>query len=354
MTVTPFSSTHAVETWDAWFRWRERGRLRDVTVEDTWARVASAVSAGLRTPRADFAPHLFDAMHGWKLLLDERLLASAGTPSPQWDARNLGAALNVAAFVRAPGMAHATLDLAALQESACLAVCALDAAARAIATDMPPRSLHIGLLGVGDALHALGLEYDSDAACAQVAAVAAALAHSSLSCALALARAAPPAVQPDPAWFERAARRALPREWLDAAARHGVAFDTLTAIVPQQRLASFANRASDALDPVLEPAATPSAFDVARGAPLRLNVASAHRHAPAVASVAAQLRLRAVAQPWIDAPIDYPVVCAAAPDSGTQETWRAQALELGLVPPLWRLATADAGVGAPPRQPAAV
>ena len=336
MTTTPFSTTHAVETWDTWFRWREGGRLRDVTVEDTWARVAAALASAARVAQPDLAAQLFGAMREWKLLPDERLLAQAGTGAADWQVADPGAALNLAAFVRAPGLAHAALDLTAFEQVAALAVSALHGAA----PDPKSRSLRIGLIGVGEALCALGLEYDSDAACAQVAAASAALAHGCLAGAIELARRGQPALRPDAAWYERATRRGHARAALDAAERYGVTDSVLTAIAPQQRLAAFANDVSDALDPAFErPApATAVGFDAAR---LKPRHTLAPRSAPELGSVAAQLRLRAAAQPWIDTPIAYPVICAAAPDSATQDLWRAQALELGVTPPPWRLAAAD-------------
>jgi ribonucleoside-diphosphate reductase alpha chain len=39
-----FTLLSAVEIWDAAFRWREQGQLRDLTIDDTWARVAGWVT----------------------------------------------------------------------------------------------------------------------------------------------------------------------------------------------------------------------------------------------------------------------------------------------------------------------
>ena len=41
---SPFLDPVAVEAWDAWFRWREDGQLRDISVEATWERVAGALA----------------------------------------------------------------------------------------------------------------------------------------------------------------------------------------------------------------------------------------------------------------------------------------------------------------------
>jgi hypothetical protein len=47
-----FMTPLAVETWDAWFRWRDRGQLRDRTIDATWERVATCLSRDRSAPHA--------------------------------------------------------------------------------------------------------------------------------------------------------------------------------------------------------------------------------------------------------------------------------------------------------------
>jgi hypothetical protein len=76
----------------------------------------------------------------------------------------------------------------------------------------------------------------------------------------------------------------------------------LTGIVPAPRLACLANATSDALDP--------GARRLARDG---------------VAGPEAQLRLRLAMQPWIDDPIDYPLLGDSAPVAPATLTALAQA-----------------------------
>src|SRR5947208_17040636 len=100
MPASPFLNTQAVETWDTWFRWREGGQLRDLTIESTWQRVATALAASRASARRPgYKRRLLDAFGAWHLLLDERVLATAATSSPQWRSNDLAAVLNIASFV---------------------------------------------------------------------------------------------------------------------------------------------------------------------------------------------------------------------------------------------------------------
>ena len=127
---SPFINPLAVEVWDTWFRWREFGQLRDLTIDATWDRVATAlmgVESGI--DRGPFKRRLMDAFASWQLLLDERVLETAGTPTLSWRNDDLVAVLNVARFVRAPCTQHASFDLVTFEDVATLAVRALDNAA---------------------------------------------------------------------------------------------------------------------------------------------------------------------------------------------------------------------------------
>jgi hypothetical protein len=58
-------------------------------------------------------------------------------------------------------------------------------------------------------------------------------------------------------------------------------------------------------------------------------------------SVSAQLRLRAVAQAWIDEPISYPVRVETQPDADAIVGYRALADELTLGKFAWRLCNSE-------------
>ena len=146
-----FIDIGAVEAWDAWFRWRQDGELRDVSIEQTWSRVAGALACPERPGQAGpFQRQLVDALLGWKLLPDERIAASAGTAAPAWPDDGLVAVLNAANFVRRRFDADADFDHAAFAATAALAVRMLDNAAllagrRAVRAGSHAR---IGLVGL--------------------------------------------------------------------------------------------------------------------------------------------------------------------------------------------------------------
>jgi ribonucleoside-diphosphate reductase alpha chain len=328
----PFLNPQAVETWDTWFRWRSDGQLLDVTIEDTWARVASALVTEPTMRRPGYKRWLGDSLAGWHLLLDERVIAGAGTATPQWRADDLHAALNAACFVRAPRTGHATFEFVHFEEVAALALHALDDAATLAGDEArQPPGVRVGMIGLSDALALLGLAYDSDDGRAQAAAIARALAHGCLAGSIALARDRGAHVRCDDAWIEQAQRRGYRRDLIEAAARHGLRQRQHTAITSQPRLALFANGVADALDPL--PKDIPDAADAT--APRRCDDAMS---GIAAADVTAQLRLRAAVQPWIDEPIAYPVVIDCEPRASDIEAWIALAHQLDLAPPTWRLA----------------
>lgn len=328
----PFLNPQAVETWDTWFRWRSDGQLLDVTIDDTWARVASALTTEPSTRRPGYKRWLAHSLAGWHLLLDERVIAGAGTATQQWRADDLYAALNAACFVRAPRTGHATFDFVHFEEVAALALHALDDAATLAGDDAgQPPCVRVGIVGLSDALALLGLAYDSDDGRAQAAAIARALAHGCLAGSIALARDRGARVRCDDVWSEQARRRGYRRDLIEAAARYGLRQRLHTSIVSQPRLALFANGVADALDPL--PTHIPGMADAS--ASRRCDDAMS---AIAAADVTAQLRLRAAVQPWIDEPIAYPVVIDCEPRPADIDAWNALAHELDLAPPTWRLA----------------
>ena len=291
-----FIDAAAVEAWDAWFRWREHGVLRDVTIEQTWARVATALATPEHASELrDWARRFADALSSWRLLPDERLLARAdANAGAQPD--GLAATLNLAAFVRAPFTASASFDRAAFEDCAELAVRGLDnAMLRAGVSNRDQTDIRVGVMGLGDALALLGTPYASSEARAFAADVARLLSH---SCVHASARLA-------------SERGGTPTKRELRFLRH-------TEIAPRPRLALFANHVADALDPVAPDS------EVVIDAPLggdrhvrscgyamalkrRIEGAGAAL-ALAPVSAADQLAMRAGCAPFIDRPIEYPIV----------------------------------------------
>lgn len=261
--ASPFTEIAAVRAWDAWFRWRDTAGLRDRTIEATWWRVARDIARVEGTQAESWGRRYFEVFSRWQLLPDERLVRSAGTGMPIAPEGVLRASINARAFVGPHGL---DIDYNGIVDTACLAVRLLDAAQRAPDSPFPADAgLRIGLLGVADALAALGLAYDSDAGLAAAAEIAAALA--------------------------RGARL--------GADERGRSDARLTGIVPQPRLAQLANLASDAVDPP---------------------VPERDRLRPPEVSCEARLRMRAAVQPWIDDPIDYLSPIDAPTDAALSST----------------------------------
>lgn len=283
--ATRFTDPIAVEAWDAWFRWRDGDTLRDVTIDDTWWRVAGAVSGADGSMAPLWAHHYVDAFSRWRLLPDERLLRWAGTGHPLGDFDAPGAVLNVAAFVTLPLGAQPRFDRAGFVQTAALAVRLLDDALLMCNAAQPQAGLQVGIIGFGDALQKIGSPYAGLEARAHAHAIAAALAEGCLQGAVDLAeeRGCPDPAGPAPlsaTWL----KRGMPPSLLERASRIGLRHSQLTAIERHPMLARLANNTTDGLDPVPPLAAAP------RGA----------------AEIdAAQRDLRAAMQPWIDKPIDF-------------------------------------------------
>lgn len=347
--ASPFIDLAAVEAWDAWFRWREQACLHDFSIEDTWRRVAGALVA---TEAPDEAPlwksRFIEAFASWRLLPDERLLASAGTRAAGWSGHALSASLNAAAFVLAVCSIRACIDHAAVAACAQLAVRMLDNALHVAGIATP--HLRIGVVGMADALLLLGLDYDSDRGRREAAAFAAALCEGCLRGNIQLAR-------------ERGASRANTREALARAARrnfdsgllrdaecHGLRHARLTAVTSQHRLALLANDVADAIDPLLgenhaHVIATADGQCTVRSSGYALNTLHAHGGDPDVSPGllanlpwTAQIAMRAALQPWMDEPIDYPLL--ATNDLGDPQRLEARkfATAHGLCEPVWRTA----------------
>ena len=346
---SPFVDAAAVDAWDAWFRWRDHGTLRDLTVDATWDRVATALASVEPAGSAVAWKRRFsDAFASWQLLLDERILATAGTEQTGWAGDGLVAVLNVAAFVRAPSTLQASFDQVAFEELAALAVRALDDAAELAASQAPVDSgFRIGIIGLADALALLGLAYDraDGRALAELAARSLAQGCHRGSSQLARERGAPaPCTE---AWRLRAREQGVASEIIVEAERKGIRHRCLTAITSQPRLALFANNVADALDPFIN-ASRPdhaAASDPQRVVPGRTH-AIAPNHLPiyspqgsaldCTASVAAQLALRAAMRNWLDEPIDYPLLVDGEPGEKQLALWAAMVAQIGLPQARWR------------------
>jgi ribonucleoside-diphosphate reductase alpha chain len=316
---SPFIELAAVEAWDAWFRWREQGDLRDLSIEDTWRRVAVAMaSVESLGDVATWQSQFMRALSSWRLLPDAEVLANAGTGRPLLHDDTLHAALNAACFVPVDPAAVSAPDLAALSECATLAVRMLDNAAL-LAGVASPR-LRIGIIGIADALALMGVGYDSDAGRAQAASMAKALATGCLRGSIILAVERGPCSDGDArAAIERAESRGMPADLLRAAAGHGLRHAQLTAITSQPRLALLANDVADAADPLrgenhANVIAAAGGQRCIRSSGFALDILRARgaasgttADAPAAPSLEARIAMRAALQPWIDEPIAYPL-----------------------------------------------
>jgi len=307
-TLSPFITPVAVEAWDTWFRWREKGRLRDITVDATWERISNTLVQGLppdERPEAEY--EFLRAFRAWEVLIDERVLASAGTDAPYWPQDWLSVAVNVASFVRGPA-ARTYIDLAAMQRAAALAVKLADLAAwQAGATT--ERILHhrIGIIGFGDALVPLNEDYDSVAALRAMAQVGNALRRGTVVGSIAQAKRYGCLVRPGEGrsldWL-----RQLPPSWRDEGEGAGFRHAMLTAISPQPRLALFANCVADGIEPVQVEhgqagAAGMESHDYARSALSRRSTQLRPSRSLPHALVLARQKMVAEILPWLDQPI---------------------------------------------------
>jgi ribonucleoside-diphosphate reductase alpha chain len=346
--LSPFIDLAAVEAWDAWFRWREHAVLHDVSIEDTWWRVASALAAAESGNEAPaWRLRVMDALASWRLLPDQRVLAQAGTGQAGRSGGTLRAALNAACFVSPGRPPHAAIDLGALSECAALAVRVLDDAAW-LAGHVATR-LRIGIAGIADALALLGLEYDSDAGRTQAAAVARALAEGCLAGSIALAASRGGCSHDTRKLRARAMRRDAPAELLKDAARHGLRHAQLTAITSQPRLALLANNVADAADPLRGEdhalvIVAPGGRRPLRSSGYALNVLRGGGSGPGDwqdtlehQSWFAQIAMRAALQTWMDRPIAYPLLATNLPDESQRRAARMLTARHGLGEPAWRM-----------------
>jgi ribonucleoside-diphosphate reductase alpha chain len=347
---SPFLETAAVDAWDAWFRWREHGELRDVSVDATWQRVANALAEAEADSQADWGLRYFDAQAQWRLLVDERILASAGTACAEWPA-NPVAVINAASFVVAPCTPQVRIDHRAMQCTAELAVRCLDNALQ-LCSRSDCGTPRVGLIGVADAIALLNHGYDSPAGRNEAGEIAKSLAAGCMRANVSLAAERGAKLTCSDEIRTAARARRMPQELIDDAIRLGLRHRELSAITSQRRLARFANNVSDALDPIgLPNGSTPrvawSGGRPARSSGYAATVARMHAHDPTLttsqlqprcgASAMAQIELRGAVQPWIDAPIAYPLCVEQEPDADTQTLWRRRAADCRLGELCWHM-----------------
>jgi len=304
---SPFSDPVAVDAWDSWFRWRDGSRLHDVSIEATWLRVARALAAIEQNEAPRWVQRFVDAQASWQLVFDEKILASAGTGHDEWPESPV-AALNLARFVSAAFTPLAQFDFAAFGRTAELAVRGLDNALLIKSEGRNPGcAIRVGFIGLADALLMLGKDYATVDARIVAGAIARAMAEACMRGSLALARERGSCAA-STVLIETNRARHWPEDLL-AEIGHGLRHRALTAITSQYRLALLANNVTDALNPIgathtrspgyaLSLAQKYLAEDSNRSVPL--NIA-------APISAESQLAMRTAVQPWIDAPIDYPV-----------------------------------------------
>lgn len=304
-TATTFTDPVSVETWDACFRWRVGDALRDVTIDDTWRRVAEAV-ASPRWGTASMAARYEEAFARWRLLPDERLLRCAGTANPCESAGPPAALVNVGAFVDARSGVAPRFHRKAFMETATLAVRLLDDALGATRLFAPHAGLRIGIVGFGDALARLGVRYETTIALDIARAIAIDLAEGCLHGSVALARERGPFASGEQSAGLSARLQALgmPASLVEDVQRHGLRHVQLTSIERHPLLARLANNTSDALAPVALPPHATRSTD------------------PALTE--AERAIATAMQPWIDVPIGgddamlAALVHVASHDAGTR------------------------------------
>jgi ribonucleoside-diphosphate reductase alpha chain len=75
----PFTAAISRHIWDAKYRWREGGVVRDQTIEDSWRRIARALAAVEPNDAAAWEDRFHDLLTGFKFLPGGRIQAGAGT-----------------------------------------------------------------------------------------------------------------------------------------------------------------------------------------------------------------------------------------------------------------------------------
>lgn len=290
---TKFTAAISVDTWDAYFRWRMGDELRDRTIDATWRRVASAVAEVEESDAAKWEQRFVDAFRDWRMVPDARLLKWAGTGLADLRLDNPCATLNLGSFIAHQQASRACFDYQAFSNTAALAVRFLDDAWLTYGKGSSPPAICVGIMGFSDALAALGYAYVSERACEFASELGKTLSDACREASLRLARDRGPCRE------VAEANEAANRRGINASSQGVPRHSRTTAIHSQHLLALLANQACEALDPL-----PGSAWDLASRweIQMRADVLDTQQ------ILLQQIRLRGCIQPWIDAPIDYPLV----------------------------------------------
>ena len=79
MSDGPFISDISSRIWDIRYRYRESGKIIDLTVEDTWRRVARALAEVERQDKEIWEQRFYQVLEGFRFLPGGRIQAGAGT-----------------------------------------------------------------------------------------------------------------------------------------------------------------------------------------------------------------------------------------------------------------------------------
>ncbi|GAO37492.1 ribonucleotide reductase [Sulfuricella sp. T08] len=79
MSDGPFISDISFRIWDIRYRYRESGKIIDLTVEDTWRRVARALAGVEQQDKEIWERRFYRVLEGFSFLPGGRILAGAGT-----------------------------------------------------------------------------------------------------------------------------------------------------------------------------------------------------------------------------------------------------------------------------------
>lgn len=181
-------------------------------------------------------------------------------PLPPYGACNLGS-INLTQFVHAPFTDQAALDLAAIADTAAVAVRMLDNVIdlsrfplqRQAAVAHATRRLGLGLTGLGDALVMLNIPYGTPEAVRVAGDVMQRICETAYQTSIGLAREKGTFAQFDQEKYLRGRFISqLPPEIRADIARHGIRNSHLTAIAPTGTISLLANNVSSGLEPVYE------------------------------------------------------------------------------------------------------